>query len=67
MATGKKNVNDAIKQFVPLSDEELRKIIVSVVASNPGQAIGALTGKVMAMVKGKADGKLVGELLKAAM
>jgi len=61
------SISDAIKQFSPLSDEELRKIIVSVVAANPGQQLGALTGKVMAQVKGRADGKKVGELLKSAM
>lgn len=67
MITLKISLNDAIQKYQPLSDEELKKIIANVVATNPGQQIGALTGKVMAQVKGRADGKKVGELLKLAL
>jgi len=61
------SIKDAIAKYASLSETELRAIVSNVVATNPGAPMGLLIGKVMAQVKGRADGKIVAELLKKAM
>lgn len=48
----------------PLSEEELRAIIKKVAKENAGLGFGPLMGKVMAQVKGKAEGNAVQKILK---
>lgn len=51
-------------QYEKLDRKEIEKIVAEVVAKNPDAPIGALMGQAMAKLRGKADGKLVMELLK---
>lgn len=54
------------KTYLPaqLSDEELRALVERVVAENPGQGMGPLTGKILREADGKADGGRVSALLR---
>jgi len=54
-----------IEQFKPLTDAQLSEIISQVKAEHPNAPFGLLMGKVMAKTAGRADGKRVGELLRA--
>lgn len=59
-----------IGKYLPkqLSSEELNKIIEETIASTPDKSnIGKVIGQVMAKVKGRADGKMVAELVKKTM
>ncbi len=47
-----------------LSDEDLKKIVEEVVATNPGLSIGAYMGEIMKKAKGKADGKAIMKFLQ---
>lgn len=55
-----------IEQYLPkqLSEAELRIKIEEIINNNPDLAFGPLMGKVMAGVKGQADGKIVQQILK---
>ncbi|MFA6028100.1 MAG: GatB/YqeY domain-containing protein [Patescibacteria group bacterium] len=66
LAEKEKKELEIIKKYLPkqLSEEELRAIIVKVVAANAGLGFGPMMGKVMAQAKGKADGALVQKILK---
>lgn len=57
-----------IESYVPklMSREDVQKIVDQVVAGG-SKDFGAVMGQVMAQTKGQADGKLVSELVKAAL
>ena len=55
------NFEDIVKDYKPISDAELRKIIKENYDEKLQQ--GALIGKIMAKVAGKADGKKVAKLI----
>ncbi len=48
----------------PLSDDEVWTLIRNIRAENPDIAQGPLTGKVLALAKGKTDGGVVARLLR---
>ncbi len=50
-----------------LGEEELKKIVTETVAGLPDKNVGNAMKAVMAKVKGKADGNLVGKLVKDAL
>jgi len=47
-----------------LSDKEVEKELKKIVSENKGLPFGPLTGKAMAVLRGKADGKKIVEMLK---
>ncbi|RMF06573.1 Glu-tRNA(Gln) amidotransferase GatDE subunit E [Candidatus Woesearchaeota archaeon] len=51
-------------KYFLLSDEEVERIVQKVLEENRGAPIGALMGKAMAQLKGKADGKKVMQLIQ---
>lgn len=59
-----KPVRLIIDKFKPMSETELKKELEHIVKQNKGMQFNALIGKAMAQLKGKADGKLIVELLK---
>ncbi|KKR21297.1 MAG: hypothetical protein UT48_C0010G0045 [Parcubacteria group bacterium GW2011_GWE2_39_37] len=66
----KENEESAILQtYLPqqLSDEELEQAIRQIVSANEGLDFGKLMGLAMAELKGKADGKRVGEMVKKVL
>jgi glutamyl-tRNA(Gln) amidotransferase subunit E len=60
-----KNVKDAAKNYFMLSDAQLKKEIKKIKAANKNLAENALIGKVMSVLRGKADSKKIIELIKA--
>lgn len=54
-----------LKGYLPeqLSEDELREIVRSVIAENEGANMGLLMKNVMSQVKGKADGRLVKQIV----
>lgn len=52
-----------IEKFYSISESEVEKIIQKVVTENKGAPKGLLMGKAMSALKGKADGKLVNQIL----
>lgn len=56
-----------LEAYLPeqLSDEELERIVREIVAANPELPEGALIGKAMQVLKGKADGSRVAQMVKA--
>ncbi len=50
--------------YLPASDDEIRKVAMGVVKKNPGAPIGALMGEAMKLLKGRAEGRRVMEILK---
>jgi len=66
----KENEESAILQtYLPqqLSDEELEQAVRQIVSANEGLDFGKLMGLAMAALKGKADGKRVGEMVKKVL
>lgn len=53
-----------IKKYEQLSEKEVEAIIKQVIQENQGAPINALMGKAMGALKGRADGKLVTEIIK---
>jgi Glu-tRNA(Gln) amidotransferase subunit E-like FAD-binding protein len=53
-----------IKRYEGLSTEDLHKEILKVIEENKGAPFGALMGKAMARLKGKASGEQVAQMLK---
>ena len=60
----KKPVKSIIDKFKLMSDAELQAKIRFLADKNKGLPFNALIGKVMAELKGKADGKKIFEMLK---
>ncbi|MFT4312197.1 MAG: Glu-tRNA(Gln) amidotransferase subunit GatE [Candidatus Woesearchaeota archaeon] len=58
------SLEKAIEQFRLLDESQLKQIIAQVKKEHPDAPFGLLMGKVMAQTQGRADGKIVGELLK---
>lgn len=58
-----------LKKYLPaqLERSEIDAIVAGIVAENAGAAFGQVMGLAMAALKGKADGKIVGEAVKAAL
>ncbi|MCF7872418.1 Glu-tRNA(Gln) amidotransferase subunit GatE [Candidatus Woesearchaeota archaeon] len=52
-----------LNRFYQISEEEIEKIIIKIIKENQGAPRGAIMGKIMATLKGKADGKLVNQIL----
>lgn len=50
-----------------LDDEEVKLAVEEIIANNEGLDFGKLMGLAMAQLKGKADGKRVGEMVKRVM
>lgn len=63
VCTGTK-IESALANFMQMSDEELRKIVESVLAENPDKTDSALIGIVINKAKGRADGKKVAQMIK---
>jgi len=57
------NNNLDLSKYHQISDEEIRGVIRKTLKDNKGAPLGLLMGKVMASLKGRADGKKVKELL----
>lgn len=55
-----------ISQYLPkqLSEEEVAEKIMAVIKQNPGLGFGPMMGKVMAALKGQAEGATVQKILK---
>ena len=51
------------KEYKPISDSELKKIVSEIVKENSNIPQGALIGKVMSQLAGRADGKKVAKLI----
>ncbi|MFH0978081.1 MAG: Glu-tRNA(Gln) amidotransferase subunit GatE [Candidatus Woesearchaeota archaeon] len=60
MAKGTFRVSD----YKTVSSQEIEEFIINTVKEKPGLNFGALMGLVMAQYRGKADGKLISELVK---
>lgn len=57
---------EVIKKYLPeqISPSELEKIIEETIASMPDAQMGPVIGAVMQKVKGRADGKMVSDLVR---
>tara|TARA_Y100000034_G_scaffold136613_1_gene214153 strand:+ start:6302 stop:7717 length:1416 start_codon:yes stop_codon:yes gene_type:complete len=55
--------DDIVKDYKPLSPPEIKEIISEIIEKNKGLTDGALIGKAMAQLKGRADGKKVAKLI----
>ncbi|MFH0818870.1 MAG: GatB/YqeY domain-containing protein [Patescibacteria group bacterium] len=57
---------DIIQKYLPaqMSEQEIEIKIREIIKQNQGLAFGPLMGKVMGVLKGKADGQLVQKILK---
>lgn len=53
-----------IKKYEGLGTEDLHKELMAVIAENKGAPFGALMGKAMAKLKGKASGEKIAKMLK---
>ncbi len=58
------SITDATSKFPLFSDEELERQIKDIVAEHKGLAFGALIGKAMAKLRGKAEGRKINELVR---
>ncbi len=58
------SIRDVLGQFRMLSDVQLRIAVKQVIDKNPGVSFNALVGKVMEVLRGKADGKKIIECVK---
>jgi hypothetical protein len=60
------NQVDIIKEFLPkqLSEDEIEKIIEKVISIDENANMGMIIRKVMEETKGKADGKIIAEIVK---
>jgi len=70
-STSKLPLNEVISKFSVISDEELEKLVRKIVEGNSDEvrrkgekAFGSLMGKVMGIVRGRADGSKVAEIIK---
>ncbi|MBW9140360.1 MAG: Glu-tRNA(Gln) amidotransferase subunit GatE [Candidatus Aramenus sp.] len=68
---GKGTINELISKFSSISDQELEKIVKATIQENleeikrkKDKAFNLVMGRVMAKVRGKAEGKKVAELIK---
>ncbi|MCI2414916.1 MAG: Glu-tRNA(Gln) amidotransferase subunit GatE [Candidatus Aramenus sp.] len=68
---GKGTINELISRFSSISDQELEKIVKATIQENleeikrkKDKAFNLVMGRVMAKVRGKAEGKKVAELIK---
>jgi glutamyl-tRNA(Gln) amidotransferase subunit E len=59
-----KNIKEAIEERKIISKEEIRDIVERVIKGEENKNMGYLMGKIMTAAKGKADGKIVQEILK---
>jgi glutamyl-tRNA(Gln) amidotransferase subunit E len=57
-------VESIIDSFMLMSDSELESIVRDVVSTNVGSPVGKLMGLVMARTASRADGRVVGDMLK---
>lgn len=71
LGISKKPLNEIIKKYTPLSEEELEKIVTETIEENRKEieekrdkAFNIVMSKVMSKVRGKADSKKVVELIK---
>ncbi|MBI4448916.1 Glu-tRNA(Gln) amidotransferase subunit GatE [Candidatus Woesearchaeota archaeon] len=60
----KQPIKEVLSRFKPLSENEIESRIKTIIAKNPGMPFNALIGKVMAVLRGKADGKKITEMTK---
>jgi len=60
----KKPVSEIISSYYLIDDEELEKKLRKIILANKGAPYGALMGKAMATLKGKASGKKIAQLLR---
>ena len=54
----------SLDKFKGVDGEELEKIISKIISENQGAPFGALMGKVMAALKGKASGQEISGMIK---
>tara|TARA_Y100000034_G_scaffold20219_3_gene23056 strand:- start:3814 stop:5241 length:1428 start_codon:yes stop_codon:yes gene_type:complete len=59
-----KPVKDIIKNYFLMSDKDLEIEVKTIIDSNKGLPFNAMIGKVMAKLKGKADGKKIVEVVR---
>jgi hypothetical protein len=66
LAESAKNEIEIMKKYLPpeMGEEEIRAVIVRVVAANPGGEMGRVMGEAMKELKGKADGAMVRSVLQ---
>ncbi|MGD9129440.1 MAG: GatB/YqeY domain-containing protein [Candidatus Woesebacteria bacterium] len=65
LVTEAKEKITVLEKYLPkqMSDEELKKIVETVIAATDSKQAGPLIGQVMAKVKGQADGKRVAAMV----
>ncbi|MBI4170386.1 MAG: Glu-tRNA(Gln) amidotransferase subunit GatE [Candidatus Aenigmarchaeota archaeon] len=61
------DVDEVISKFETLSKEEIEKAVKSIVAKNTGKSESVIIGLVMQQLRGRADGRLVAELVRREM
>lgn len=61
------DVDEVVERFRALSEKDVEKIVKDVIARNKGKGESAVTGLVMQQVRGRADGRLVAELVRKEM
>jgi Glu-tRNA(Gln) amidotransferase subunit E-like FAD-binding protein len=52
-----------LSKYVQISDDEIRAVIIKTMKDNKGAPMGLIMGKVMASLKGRADGRKVKDIL----
>jgi hypothetical protein len=60
---------EIMKKYLPpeMGEDEVRAVVVRVIAANPGGEMGRVMGEAMKELKGKADGGLVRKILQEEM
>jgi len=58
--------NEILKKYLPaqLSDEEVEKTVKEIIEQSVTKDFGSIMGQAMTRLKGRASGKLVGEMVK---
>ncbi|BFH74319.1 Glu-tRNA(Gln) amidotransferase subunit GatE [Sulfurisphaera javensis] len=71
LATSKRPLGDIIKNYIPLSDSEIEKIVIQTIEENKKEiearrdkAFNIVMSKVMSKVRGRADSRKVIEIIK---
>lgn len=69
LADSAKNEIEIMKKYIPpeMGEDEIRAVVVRMVAANPGGEMGRVMGEAMKELKGKADGGLVRKILQEEM
>lgn len=66
LAESAKNEIEIMKKYLPpeMGEDEVRAVVIRIVAANPGGEMGRVMGEAMKELKGKADGSIVRKVLQ---